>query len=491
LLARYARTHGPFLPVQIAARFGLGVGAASHVLGSLVEAGRVIAGELIPKCTERAFVDAEVLRLLRRRSLARLRAEIEPVDAAAVGRFLPAWHGIDRPRRGREGLLAVVAQLEGAPLVASTLESEILSARIAGYATGDLDVLLASGEVVWAGVEPLGSSDGKIALFLADHEAVLARAPGVVEGDLAARMLALLDAHGALFFSDLVRRLGGYPGEIASTLWDLVWAGEVSNDTLMPLRAFLRGALDTSPSRNARVVPGLEGRWWRRAASRPSQPSAAERMATLARTLLDRHGVVTREVVLAEGIPGGFAAVYPALREMEARGQARRGYFVAGAGALQFAVPGADDRLRAHRDDGAGETRILAATDPANPYGASLSWPDVEGARFARAAGARVVLHDGLLVGFVGRGGDSLTTVLPDVEPARSRAAAGLARCLVDAVDRASSQGMLVVSVDGAPPRESPLAPVFVEAGFTLGAQGLARRRRPNETGRAGGDARR
>ena len=477
LVARYARTHGPFLPADVAARFGLGIAAAEGVLAALVSAGRVVDGDLIPGAEGRAFVDAEVLRLLRRRSLAKLRAEIEPVDAAAVGRFLPAWQGLDRPRRGREGLLAVVQQLEGAPLVASTLESEILPARVAGYATGDLDAVLASGEVVWAGLEPLGSSDGRVALYLAEHEPLLARTPTPIEGELQAKLRALFEAHGALFFGDLARRLGGYPREIADALWDLVWAGEVTNDTLLPLRAFLRGGVD-APTRPGRVTPGLQGRWSLRSASRGPLPPLAERAAALARSLLERHGVVTRDVVVSEGIAGGFSAVYPVFREMEARAQARRGYFVAGAGALQFALPGADDRLRAHREDEGAIARVLSATDPANPYGASLPWPARDGARMGRAAGASVVLASGALVGFLARGGESLLTFLPEDEPARGRAASALARALADHVDRRPERGVLIATIDGAPPTRGPVLHAFLDAGFVDGAKGLARRRR-------------
>jgi len=500
LVGRFARTHGPFTIDRVAVRFGLSVSSVSDALGRLARKGRVVEGAFLQGETGREFCDAEVLKSLRHKTLARLRAEVEPVEAAALARFIPNWQGVGRRRRGRDALRAAIAQLEGCPIPASVLETEILPARVEGFKPWDLDALCASGEVVWAGVEALGSNDGRIALYLSEHEALLARPALKVDGELAATIRELLERRGAIFFHEITRQVGGFPQDVAHALWDLVWAGEVTNDTCEPLRSYLRGGRAESSSSgrprsrgwraspSTHTIPGTEGRWSLRAGRWFEPRTVTERGAALARTLLERYGVVTREAVQSEGVPGGFSAVYRVLKALEDAGHVRRGYFVAGRGAAQFALPGADDRLRSMRESDEARTLVLSATDPANPFGSILPWPvadadDVAGdddathGRPQRAAGARVILHDGALVGFLGRGNDSLLTFIPRDEPARSDAGRALGEALASIVDSGRAKALFLTAIDGLPANVSPLAPALARAGFQMGGRGMLRRR--------------
>jgi ATP-dependent Lhr-like helicase len=521
LVSRYARTHGPFPIEAAAARFGLGIGPVRDALQRLAAMDRVLEGELLPGGRSREWCDVEVLRTIKRRSLAKLRREVEPVEQAALGRFLVEWQGLRRPRAGVDALLSVIEQLEGAPIPASVLEAEVLPSRIDKFRPADLDLLCAAGEVVWAGIEPLGPSDGRIGLYLTDRLALLSPPSRKAEGELAARLRDLLLRRGALFFSDMLAETGAFNADLLTALWDLVWAGEVTNDTLAPLRSFLRGASPKARER-ARAVrgrafrsrrvgpPGSEGRWsllpHARAkaaeeaaaaetasdggggdkspakaarAPRPKStgPSETERRTALARSLLERYGVVTREAVHAEGIEGGFSAVYDVLKAMEESGRVRRGYFVAGLGATQFAAPGAEDRLRSMRDrPSEPHALVLAATDPANPYGAALPWPERQGARPGRAAGAHVVLRDGDLLAYLGRAERTLLTFLPAEEPDRGHAAAALAGALASIIDLGRRRSLLIAQVDGEPTEKSPLAPYLSTAGFTPTSRGFFKR---------------
>ncbi|HEY1250850.1 MAG TPA: helicase-related protein, partial [Thermoanaerobaculia bacterium] len=488
VVSRYARTHGPFRLEDAAARLGIGVGAARLALERLEERGRVLRGDFLPGGRSLEWCDAGVLRMIKRRSLARLRREVEPVEPAAFARFLTEWQSVASPRPGLESLLSAIEQLQGCPIPASVLETEVLPARVERYRPSDLDALCAAGEVVWRGLEPLGPSDGRIALYLPDRLPLLARAAAPVEGELAEKVRRLLSARGALFFSDLLAEIGGFPGDLLSALWDLVWSGEAANDTLTPLRSLLRSTGSTgSTARRARRAggtgyrsrrlgpPGSEGRW--SLASPPRKPpTETERRTALAKILLARYGVLTRESVSAEGIEGGFSAVYPVLKAMEESGQIRRGYFVAGLGATQFAVPGADDRLRASRDaSDEPQTVVLAASDPANPWGAALPWPAGE-ARAQRAAGAQVILRDGVLLGWIGRAESNLFTFLPATDPERGAAAAAVAEALARQVDTGRRRAILVRRVDGQDPRESALAPYLAAAGFFAGSRGYLKK---------------
>jgi ATP-dependent Lhr-like helicase len=487
LVTRYARTHAPFVVDQLARRLGVGRDALRADVAALLAEGRFVEGAFLPGGTTPELCDRDVLDALRRKALARIRRAIEPVPPRALARFLTEWQGIPRRRRGRDALLAVVAELSGCPLPASVLETEILPARLADYRTWDLDALCSSGEVVWAGVETLGANDGRIALFLAEHEPLLTRPPTPAEGPMAAVVRELLSRRGAVFFADVARAVGGFPNDVLETLWKMVWAGEVTNDTLEPLRSRAQAAASETRRphprhpRAPRTGPaGSEGRWSLRAARWTAPAGDTERRTALARALLDRYGVVTREAAHAEGIAGGFAAVYDVLKALEDQGRVRRGYFVEGRGGAQFALPGADERLRAHRAvDVDAPLLVLAATDPANAYGGLLDWPaTATDSRPQRAAGALVVLRDGELLGWMGRGEHPLLTFLPDEEPARSEASRALARALAERVDSGGLRALLVATIDGVDAAGSPLAESFLGAGFAPSARGLLRRAR-------------
>ncbi|WP_435823476.1 ATP-dependent helicase [Micromonospora echinofusca] len=501
LVARYARTHGPFAAATCAARFGLGVFVVEQALRRLAATGRVVAGEFTPDTAGSQWCDAEVLRLLRRRSLAALRREIEPVPPRALAAFLPRWQQVGSSARGVEALAAAVEQLQGAAVPASALERLVLPGRVADYSPAQLDELCASGEVLWAGSGAISGGDGWVTLAYADVAPLLLAPP---DEALTRTPLhdAVLDALGdgqALFFRSLSDRVASTDdAALTAVVWDLVWAGHLTNDTLAPLRAALGGggahrsratAPRTRYRRPGRVAlptrggpPTVAGRW-SRLPERDTDPT--RRAAALADVLLERHGVVTRGAVLAEQVTGGFAAVYPVLSALEERGAARRGYFVEGLGAAQFAVPGAVDRIRALAEptDGGrgrgGPTLVLAATDPANPYGAALSWPEravdsgdgagpATGHRAGRKAGAVVVLVAGDLVLYVERGG---RTILSFTDEADLLAAAG--KALADAVHSGALGAMSVERADGEAVHSSPLHDALTAAGFRTTPRGL------------------
>ena len=517
LALRFARTHGPFTVDMLAQRLGLGPAIAESLLARLTESGRLVQGEFRPGGVEREWVDADVLRRLRSRSLARLRREVEPVSPDALGRFLVAWHGIGSERRGLEALLDAVEQLQGASLPFSILERDVLPARVAGYQPAMLDTLMAAGEVVWAGVESLGERDGRIALYLTDHMPRL-RAP-VTSSDSnepsgrAAEILSYLKSHGASFFAALHEGTGGgFPGETVTALWDLVWRGLATNDTLHALRAYIseeaakpakRGR--PTPFRSRRLVPATaEGRWSLVDTPRASRSSTTEWSTAITHQLLARHGVVTRETTAHEPVGGGFSIVYQVLKAMEDAGRVRRGYFVSGLGAAQFAMPAALDLLRSLRDPPEDfKAVLLAATDPASPYGSLVKWPasgwadeiaqlagqaasgSDDGSRGpTRTAGALVVLVDGFAAGYLRRGERELLLFMPAAEPNRSRATQAVARMLVQlsASREEGRRGLLLADVDGLPASSHPAAPLFIEAGFISTTMGLQLRppREPN-----------
>jgi ATP-dependent Lhr-like helicase len=489
LVRRYARTHGPFTAAEVARRFAIGESVVLGALQRLAAGGRVVEGQFRPGGHGREWCDADILRALRRRSLARLRHEVEPVEPAVLGRFLVNWHGINRRRRGLDALLDVVEQLQGAPLVASTLERQVLPARLQDYESSLLDTVISAGEVQWLGVEPLGERDGRIALYLTDHAKALLPTHGTgAESALPEReahVLAFLTRHGASFFGPVHDASGGgFPQETVDALWSLVWKGLVTNDTLHPLRAYVaaperaRRPSRTTPFRSRRLVPSsAEGRWSVVSVLDRASLTAWAKAAT--EQLLTRHGVVTREVTTLDPLPGGFSAVYPVLRRLEETGRVRRGYFVAGLGAAQFAQPGAVDLLRAERDArDQPQVATLAATDPANPYGALLSWPDWPGGgtlRASRSAGARVVLVDGHLAAWIARGDRQLLAALPAEEPDRSRIGRALALELVRLAwdDPAERRGWLIAEVNGGPAASGPLGPLLIEHGFSATSTGL------------------
>jgi ATP-dependent Lhr-like helicase len=504
LVSRYARTHGPFKPDDVAQRFGLGVAVVHATLGRLTAAGRLVEGELRPGGSGTEWCDAEVLRRLRRRSLAALRREAEPVPQVALARFLPAWQGVGSGMRGVEGVLRVVEQLAGAAVPASSLERLVLPSRVEGYAPAHLDELTAAGEVVWAGHAPLGADDGWVSLHLADQAPLtLPVDEAFVPSAVQEAMLAALDGGNALFVRALADRVAATLGEpvdddvLTVALWELVWAGRLSNDTLGPLRGLVDGGRGAHRSRRSpprtrygragrsvsargpglrptpRVLdPTLAGRW---SLLPDPEPDPTRRAAAAADALLDRHGVVTRGAVAAERVPGGFAAAYRVLSAFEDTGRCRRGYVVEGLGAAQFAVPGAVDRVRAAAADRRQPVPalVLAATDPANAYGGALPWPHRPGSpdaghRPGRKAGALVVLVDGELTLYVERGGRTLLSWSDD--PARLQPAADALALAV----RAGQLGRLQVErADGAAVLTSPVADALAAAGFHATPRGL------------------
>ncbi len=616
LAARHARTHGPFLGRDVARRYAVDEPRVVAVLAALSAEGRVVQGEFRPGGVEREWCDNEVLRRIRRRSLAALRREVEPVEADALARFLPRWQGVGLPRRGVDGLVEALGVLQGAPIPASVLETDILPARMEQYRSADLDALAAAGELVWVGAGAIGSGDGRVRLVFRDELGLLvpdpdeaARPSGAVHDVLRAH----LGARGASFWPELQRAVADADldwddASLLAVLWDLVWAGEVTNDTLAPLRAFVapraRGARPSGRGRAGRPRPGRlsrlgppagAGRWSLVAPLREPAPSPSEAALARAQQLLERHGVLTREAALAEGVEGGFAGVYPVLRAMEDKGTVRRGYFVSGLGAAQFALPGAVDRLRAERDPIAarrptpaatsaagvdlpsliggpaageevdhevgGDRRVpgdadadadvqrqeelessaprlpagwdpvpaqdqgwtaedpypgvdswgegwdddgddmadpepmplvLAATDPAQPYGAALPWPDSAG-RPARAAGAHVVLVDGRPLAYLERGGRRVTLFPGAAGRAGDEATAGSATpvgdpdagadarwtdALAGLVRSGRRRSLEVTKVDGEAVRESPAADLLRDAGFSDSYRGLVLRLR-------------
>ena len=485
LAVRYARTHGPFETAQFAARYAITHSRAEATLDRLASEGRLVRGEFRPDGTTKEWVDDGVLRQLRRRSLAALRAEVAPVEQSTLARFLPAWQGVGIRRRGLDGLAEAIGVLQGAAIPASVLERSVLPARMAQYRPADLDTLCTSGEVVWVGAGAIGSKDGRIRLAFRDQVGLLVSAnPEPPDEAIHDVLRAQLASGGASFWFDLVAAANSADGShsdaaVLEALWDLVWGGEVTNDSLGPVRAFL-GRKATTSSRQARRRPRVgqlrvsgppqaAGRWSLVSQLLTPQPSSTQRATALALQLVERYGVLTREAALGEGITGGFAGVYPLLKALEERGDLRRGYFVEGLGAAQFALPGAVDRLRSAggKDlDAVPEVVVLAATDPAQPFGASLRWPESAG-RPARVAGAHVVLVDGEPAVFIDRGAKSIVGF----------AAAHESDVWVEAVkDLARKRIVRVVEIgkiDGEPSSASPLAEVFVRNGFVKAYKGL------------------
>jgi len=486
IVSRYARNHGPFPELILSTRYGLSAQSVALVVARLRQSGRLVSGAFLAGGHGEELCDAEVLRTLRQRSLAQLRREVEPVDPVVLCRFLVEYQGTTHPRRGDAALLDAIGQLEGCPLPASALLKDILPARVRGMTPRDLDALCSSGEVVWAGVEPIGSNDGRIALYLAEHEALLARTVTPIQTEQAAAIRATLARRGAVFFAELLRETGGFPNDLLSTLWDMVWSGEITNDSLEALRSLLRPSSNRQGGRSARLhasrrstqgrLAGSEGRWSLRSARWAEPASDTDRRAALARALLERYGVVTREVAHAESLEGGFSSVYEVLKVMESAGRVRRGYFVAGHGGVQFALPGADEELRAQRSlkDDAPRAQVLSSVDPANPYGALLPWPAREGSaattRLARTAGAYVVLHRGALAGYLQSAG-ALTSFgsEPNAECERALATALAAWARAQPLRRAFQ----VATIDGAPAAEHSFANAFREAGFVAAGGGL------------------
>ena len=538
LVRRYARTHGPFTLREVADRFALDPALIENALHQLSVDGRILEGGFRPGGLHREWCDTEILRQIRRKSLAKLRREVEPVEQHTLARFLTQWQGLISPRRSShahlDALLDAIENLQGAPVPASLLETAILPARVAGYEPSGLDTLIAAGEVAWAGIDPIGERDGRIALFLADKLPLLAQVRPLTEPltEREEKIIAVLESTGASFFDPLHNAIGGgYPGESIDALWSLVWRGLVTNDSLHALRAYTLRPDSSRPQRRSHTgmvfrsrrttPPNAQGRWsllplrnhvlrsgtkmgapssersvlegWE--SRTVSQPTTTEASHALALQLLNRYGILTREAVAAENIPGGFSAVYDVLKALEESGRIRRGYFVSGLGATQFALPSAVDLLRQLRTEPPSEKPEfvqLAASDPANPYGSVLRWPDLplmdDDAESAprvltRAAYAEVILRNGQLVAWLRRNNPNLLIFLPADEPERSQAAVGLAHFLSargqERMRAGSHQGVLITTINGRPIAAHLMARFLMDAGFHPGPLGLHLRRIP------------
>ncbi len=493
LVLRWARTHGPFVAPTVAQRYGLGRSVIESACDTLVANGTLVAGSFVDLDGEaaaerRQYCHGQVLALIKRRTLALLRKEVEPVEQTAYARFLLDWQGVGSNNRGSDAVLSVIEQLSGYALPASALESLVLPARVANYTPAMLDELTTTGEVIWVGDGAIGESDGWVRWYVADAEPHPAQTePAHYRGQ---EILAALSNGGAHFFDSLLPIGTGLNDRLdyVAALWDLVWAGLVTSDTFNPARALASGGAHKRasrptarthrsrlaggglgrPGRASRVAsPTTAGRW---SLVQRGEPSRAERLAADVFAQLDRYGVVTRGSVMTENAEGGFGAAYRALSSMEESGQCRRGYFIEGLGAAQFALTGAVDRLRSQqREPETPQALVLAASDPANPYGAALPWPDREGHRPGRKAGALVVLVDGALVFYVERGGKTLLTFNEQPQMLKPAATA-----LAGSVQRGLLGKLTVERADGSHVFGSAqVSEALQDAGFRMTPQGL------------------
>ncbi len=487
LVRRYAQYRGPFLARDLAARYGLRPAQVEPVLRLLESHGVLVRGEIRPGGAELDWCDAEVLRRLKRRTLARLRDQIAPVDGTQLARFLPLWQGVAAGRGGQEHLLAVIRQLEGLALPWSAWSEVVLPARVADFRADALDLLAALGGVVWVGAGALGARDGRVALYRRESIAELLVAPDadIFEASpLHAALLTHLRARGASFYLELeeaARRaaLAVNAEAFRATLWDLVWAGLITNDTFAPLRSLAAGP---RPATSRRAVRLAGGRW--ALVEQLCDPALAPTRRTLAqaRRLLERYGVVSREAALAENLPGGFGPLYPVLKSLEEAGQVRRGYFVEGLAGAQFALPGAVERLRAAREDeppfpedAKAAIQIVAAVDPANPYGSLLPWP-MRGAETSatprRVSGAWVILLAGRPVVYASAHGRQLLTFSALAEQPEATVTAVFATLL--RLPRGVRRGGVVIEkIDGVAVRDSAYRSALQAAGFVGDYRGM------------------
>jgi ATP-dependent helicase Lhr and Lhr-like helicase len=498
LLRRYAQTHGPFTTSEPRERFGLD---PTPALKELERAGDVVRGELRPGGSEREWCDADVLRRLRRASLAVLRKEIEPADQRAFAAFLPAWQGVDKHGSGGIGsgagvdrLREQLVPLQGLALTPETWEHDVLPRRVGAWSATWMDALCASGELVWIGAGALGRTNGRVALYFREDAPLIGPPPSKADPPAGPAHEALRErlAASSCFFTDLLIDVDLAPEEIQEALWDLAWAGEVTNDAFAPLRAPRltlaraqraagrstragRGAFGRFSSRRGGAQAQVQGRWSLTAPlfkAAPADPSARRR--ALAELLLERYGILTRELVLAEGLPGGFSAIYPELSQLETLGIARRGYFVEGLGGAQFALPGAVERLRAQQAPEEAPPLVLAATDPAQPYGAALPWPKTQSPptqsrRPSRTPGATVVLAGAEPVLYLERAGKALQTL---VDPDDPRIPATL-QALADHARAGLLKRIALEKVDGEPVMGSRWEAALADVGFRAGPRRL------------------
>ncbi|MEV4737736.1 MULTISPECIES: ATP-dependent helicase [unclassified Microbacterium] len=497
LVARYARTHGPFTTDALASRLGIGAAVARHTLQRLEHSGRLTSGYFLPEASgsgsETEWCDTEVLRRLRMRSLAAIRGSVEPVSPEAYARFLPDWQHLHRPLEGIDGVLTVIEQFAGVPIPASAWESLVLPSRVRDYSPALLDELTAAGEVIWSGHGTLPGRDGWVSLHPADLAPFTLPEPDseIAADSLEARVLEALGAGGAYFAAQL-RDMTGAENEqsVLEALWNLTWAGRVTNDTFAPIRSLLAGGSQAHRvTRRAPRTRAYRGMSLARPTPRPSsvggrwsllpgiETDATRRATVTAGLLLDRYGVVTRGAVQSEGVPGGFAQAYRVLAGFEEAGHCRRGYVIEKLGAAQFAASATVDRLRTFAGLADPPPRLavtLAATDPANPYGAALGWPrrDDVSHRPGRKAGGLVVLVDGALVLYLERGGRTVLCFTDDSEILQAAAADLVATSRARRLDT-----LTVEKVNGEGVYGTELATALQEAGFVATPRGYTLRK--------------
>jgi ATP-dependent Lhr-like helicase len=480
LVRRYARTHGPFPTGQLMQRYGVDPGPP---LRELESEGALVRGELLPGGTEREWCDSDVLRRVRRASLARLRKEVEAADRTELARFLPSWQNVDAFRKagaGPDRLREALVPLQGVALTPKVWERDVLPRRLGAYSPNWLDQLCTSGEVIWIGAGSLGRSDGRVALYFREDVRLAGPPPAngkleIPRGEVADAIRERLAA-GPSFWLDLVADLYHPAEELHNALWDLAWSGEVTNDAFSPLRAPRLRAVPSSQRQGRRFSrrrstagAAVQGRWSLTAPIFAGAPGPGARLRAQAELMMERYGIVTRETVLAEGVPGGFSTLYSELGNLELLGTARRGYFVEGLGGAQFALPGAVERLRSLPEP-KGEYLVLAATDPANPYGASLPWPKLEGGRRpGRTPGAFLLQRDGEPEVFIERGGRGLLRLRTMAEDELGAAMQALA----DAVTAGQLPKLAIEKLDGDAVIGSGHEEALIGAGFSRGPRKL------------------
>lgn len=502
LVARHARTHGPFTTDAIATRFGIGAAVARHTLQRLEAAGRLTSGYFLPDPSSGSgsgsgndieWCDTEVLRRLRMRSLAAIRGSVEPVSPEAYARFLPDWQHLGRPLEGLDGVISVIEQFAGVPIPASAWESLVLPSRVRDYSPAMLDELTAAGEVIWSGHGTLPGRDGWVSLHPADLAPFTLPEPDaeIAADSLEARLLTALQAGGAYFAAQLTEMAAAENEQsVLEALWSLTWSGYVTNDTFAPIRSLLAGGSQAHRvTRKAPRTRTYRGMSLARTAPRPTsiggrwsllptvETDAARRATVTAGLLLDRYGVVTRGAVQAEGVPGGFAQAYRVLAGFEEAGHCRRGYVIEKLGAAQFAASATVDRLRTFAglaDPAPRASVTLAATDPANPYGAALGWPKLDEVshRPGRKAGGLVVLVDGSLVLYLERGGRTVLSFSDDGEVLRAAASDLAATARSRRLDT-----LTVEKVNGEGVYGTELALALQEAGFVVTPRGYTLRK--------------
>ncbi|MEX0620083.1 MAG: DEAD/DEAH box helicase [Solirubrobacterales bacterium] len=475
LFARYARSHGPFPTIQLRDRYGVDPTA---VLKQLEAEGVLVRGEILPGGTEREWCEADVLRRVRRTSLAHLRQEVEPADARTYARFLASWQGVDRYRRagaGPDRLREILVPLQGVALTPAVWERDVLPRRVGSYSRTWLDELCTSGEVVWIGAGAIGRSDGRVALYFREDVRLAGPPPAnarleLPEGPVHDSIRERLE-DGPTFWLDLVAELDHNPEELHSALWDLAFVGEITNDSFAPLRAPRLRSVPRGETpgrrfsrRRAAAGPTVQGRWSLTAPLFRNAPAVGPRLRAQSELMLERHGILTREMALAEGVPGGFSTLYPELSNLEVLGSARRGYFIEGLGGAQFALAGAVERLRSQSSDDE-ELSILASTDPANPYGATLPWPKQESRRRpSRTPGSFLLMRAGAPLLFLEKGGKGILRLVPGLETAELTR---LLAAFVEMAEQGTIPPLKIERFDGEPLIGSNFEPLLLAAGFS------------------------